>query len=182
MRRFFTVLSVFFLIICAGCAKKEKPAITIGPTDITAEEFQDAYQKARDLQGNKFSRKEFLDLLIKRKLILQEAEALGLDKDPQLLDGLQRFWEQALMRIVLSRKINEFSTSCKVSEKEIYNYYKRHKETDFQGKELSEIHDSIKLLVYRIKEQLEVQRWMEWLKKKARVSVDYDALQIPKDK
>jgi hypothetical protein len=182
MRRVFTGLAVFFLIICAGCAKKEKAAITIGPTDITAEEFQDAYQKARDIRGNEFTRKEFLDILIKRKLILQEAETLGLDKDPQMLDGLQRFWEQALTRLVLSRKINELSTSCKVSEKEIYNYYQRHKDRDFQGKELSEVHDSIKLLVYRIKEQLEVQRWMAWLKKKANVSVDYDALQIPKDK
>jgi hypothetical protein len=182
MRKVFIWSLIFSALLSAGCVKKERPAVTIGPIAITAEEFQQAYEKAQNTGGEKISRKEFLDVLIKRKLMLKEAETLGLDKDSQFLEGLQVFWEQSLLKLVLARKLNELSLIAGVSEKEITDYYQRHREKDYQGLEISQVHDQIKMLLSRIKQQLEIQRWIASLKRRARINVDYDLLQIPKDK
>lgn len=175
------IILIFCLLLFTGCVKKEKPAITIGPIAITAGEFEDAYQKALFARGGEISRKEFLDATVTRKLILQEAEILGLDKDPQFLESLQIFWEQSLFKLVLARKLNELALVCKVSEEEISDYYQRHKESDYAGKELLEAHDQIKTLLYRLKQQLELQRWTAALKKNAVINIDYGFLKIPND-
>ena len=182
MTRIFMWFAIFCIFLSAGCSRKEKPAISIGPIQITASEFEEAYQKAKASRSPEVSRKEFLDALITRKLVLQEAETLGLDKDPQLLESLQFFWEQALMRLVLARKLNELALIGKVSEKDIETYYQRHKESDFPGKELSEVRGQIRALLFRIKQQLELQRWTSSLKKNSSININYDLLQIPKDK
>lgn len=175
------IILIVCLLLSAGCVKKEKPAITIGPIAITAAEFENAYQKASVARGGGISRKEFLDALVTRKLILQEAEVLGLDKDPQFLESLQIFWEQSLFKLVLARKLNELVLACKVSEEEIADYYQRHKESDYAGKELLEAHDQIKTLLSRIKQQLELQRWTAALKKNAAINIDYGSLKITND-
>ncbi|MCX5708007.1 MAG: hypothetical protein NTY14_03380 [Candidatus Omnitrophica bacterium] len=126
MKKVFICFAVSCLFLVGGCAKKEKPAITIGPITLTAEEFESAYQKAKGPAARMAGRKEFLDVLITRKLVLQEAEILGLDKDPQFLESLQLFWEQSLLKLVLARKLNELSLICKVSDKEISDYYQRY--------------------------------------------------------
>jgi hypothetical protein len=182
MRKFFVGIAIIGALVSCGCAKKEKPAIAIGSIAITAEEFEQAYQKVRSSRSGEVSRKEFLDTLVTRKLILQEAEVLGLDKDQQFLESLQLFWEQALLKLVLARKLNELTLVSRVSEKEVSDYFERHKENDFQGKELAEVHDQIKTLIHRIKQQLELQRWTSSLKKRANINIDYGLLQIPSDK
>lgn len=182
MRKLFYLIAIISALASCGCVKKEKPAITIGPIIVTADEFEQAYQKSKSSRTGELSRKEFLDSLITRKLMLREAEILGLDKDQQFLDSLQLFWEQALLRLVLARKLNELSVVSKVSEKDIETYYQRHKESDLQGKELAEVHDQIKTLIYRIKQQMELQRWTSALKKEVNINIDYELLQIPRDK
>jgi hypothetical protein len=182
MRKIFIWFAVSCVFLSAGCAKKEKPAITIGPITLTAEEFESAYQKAQGPGSRAAGRKEFLDVLISRKLVLLEAETLGLDKDPQFLESLQLFWEQSLLKLVLARKLNELSIVSKVSDKEIADYYQRHKDADFQGKELAEVQGQIKTLIYRIKQQLELQRWTSSLRKATTINIDYELLGIPKNK
>ena len=182
MRKFFVGITIICVLVSCGCAKKEKPAISIGSISITAEEFEEAYQKTKGARGGEVSRKEFLESLVTRKLILWEAEILGLDKDQQFLESLQLFWEQALMKLVLARKLNELTLVCRVSEKEVSDYFQRHKENDFQGKELIEVHGQIKTLIHRIKQQLELQRWTSSLKKRVNINIDYGLLQIPRDK
>jgi hypothetical protein len=182
MRRLSIGIAIICLLMSSGCAKKEKPAITIGSIGITAEEFEQAYQKVRISRSGEISRKDFLNSFVTRKLILHEAEILGLDKDPQFLESLQVFWEQSLFKLVLARKLNELALVCRVSEKEISDYFQRHKENDFQGKELAEVHDQIKSLIYRIKQQLELQRWTASLKKNAIINIDYGLLRFPQSK
>jgi len=182
MKKIFIWLVVSGIFLSAGCAKQEKPAITIGPITLTAEEFDSAYQRAKGSGGGSAGRKEFLDVLTTRKLVLLEAEILGLDKDPQFLESLQLFWEQSLLKLVLARKLNELSLICKVSDKEISDYYQRHKDSDFQGKELAEVQGQIKTLLYRIKQQLELQRWTTSLRKGTRINIDYGLLGIPNGK
>jgi hypothetical protein len=172
----------FVLLSGVGCVQKEKPALSIGSIQISAQEFDAAYRDGKMQTGRELSRKEFLDLYINRKLFLQEAEILGLDKDPLFLQSLQMFWEQSLMKSIIARKINESTVVIRVSDKEILDFYERRKDTDFAGKPLDEVKTSIKLLLFQVKQKIELQNWMKNLRSRTTIAIDYDKLQISPDK
>jgi hypothetical protein len=182
MRKTYIILSCLVLVCAGGCIKKEKPAISIGTIKISAQEFEAAYQDGKMQTGREMPRKEFLELYINRKLFLKEAEVLGLDKDQIFLQSLQLFWEQSLMKSVIARKINESTLVIRVSDNEIMDYYERHKDTDFAGKQFSDVKTQIKLLLFQVKQKLELQNWMQNLRRSTKIDIDRDQLQIPVDK
>ena len=182
MRRYFIMLVCCILFCGAGCVKKQKPVITIGTIEISAGEFEAAFQEGRLQAGSELTRAEFLQLFINRKLFLKEAEVLGLDKDPQFIQSLQIFWEQSLMKSVIARKINESTLVIRVSKNEIADYYERHKDTDFSGKQISDVKTQIKLLLFQLKQKLQLQDWMKNLRRRSKINVDYGQLQILPDK
>ena len=177
MRKFLILMLVIFTFWGCGQRDKEKTAIKIGRIDVTAQEFEEAFNSS-SVQENSSARKEFLDTFISRKLILKEAEREGLDKDPEFLRDVQLFWEQSLLKLMLSRKMKELSMDIKVREDEIRDYYSMHKDEEFSGKSLSEVHDKIKWLLFHQKQKQVLQDWIDSLKKKTRIDVDYKALNI----
>ncbi len=166
------------LCACLGCSKKDKVAIKIGDIPITVREFNDAFEEGRFQYGVELSRKDFLDSYIVRKLILKEAEDLGLDRDPQILKSLQIFWEQALLKLALAIKINEISVPIEVTDEEVSGLYQAHKDTDYAGKEFPEVRDEIRMLIFRRKHQQVLQEWTDKLKRHKKVSIDYHLLAI----
>jgi hypothetical protein len=182
MRIFYLVIICFMLFCGAGCVNNEKPALIIGSIRISADEFDAAYKDGKVQTGRELSRKDFLELYVNRKLFLKEAEILGLDKDPLFLQSLQLFWEQSLMKSVISRKINESTLIIRVSEKEILDFYERHKDTDFAGKQLADVKQQIKVLLFQVKQKLELQNWMQNLRRRTTIEYDYDQLGIRPDK
>ncbi len=178
MRKFLILMLVIFSFWGCGQRDKEKTAIKIGRIDVTAQEFEEAFNSSSAAQENPSARKEFLDTFISRKLILKEAEREGLDKDPEFLKDVQLFWEQSLLKLMLSRKMKELSMDIKVGEDEIRDYYSMHKDEEFSGKSLSEVHDKIKWLLFHQKQKQALQDWIDSLKKKTRIDVDYKALNI----
>jgi len=180
MKRCTGLFLVFLVVVLAGCQpQKEKPAIKINDVEISAVEFNAAYDALSKLKGETLPRQEFLDTYISRKLILLEAEKLGLDKDPQFLQDLQIFWEQSLLKLMLSRKINELSLPIRVEEEEIKAFYDKHKDTDFKDKELAKVYDQVKVILFKFKQRMALNDWTEQLRKKAAITVEPVLLDIP---
>ena len=179
-RVIFAVLAIFLLTGC-GEVKKEKAAIKIGDIEITAKEFDDAFKSSQFASQGDARRREFLDTFIARKLILKEAERLGLDKDPEFLQRIQLFWEQALLKLALAQKIKELSITVDVDDSEIKNFYERRKDKDYPDKELSEVYDQIKWLLFRAKQTQIIQDWSSDLRNKAKIKIDYKLLGIEED-
>lgn len=178
MKKFSAFTLSMLLCACLGCAKKETVAITIGNIPITVDEFNDAFEEGRFQYGVELSRKDFLDSYIIRKLILKEAEDLKLDTDPQVLKSLQVFWEQTLLRLALTRKINEMTVPLEVSDNDILEFYEAQKNRDYIGKELPDVREDIKLIIFRRKQQQALQEWTDELKKRKKVAIDYRLLGI----
>ncbi|MFH1457704.1 MAG: hypothetical protein ABIG31_00860 [Candidatus Omnitrophota bacterium] len=178
MKKFTMFALSIILCACWGCSKKEKVAIRIGDISITASEFNDAFEEGRFQSGMELSRKDFLDATIVRKLILKEAEDLGLDSDPQVLKSLQIFWEQTLLKLALARKINEITVPINITDEEIIAFYEENKDEDFAGKEFSDIRNEIKLVLFRKKQQQALREWTDNLHNKKRIVIDYQLLGI----
>lgn len=108
------LLAVMFI---AGCAcplpKDEKVLAKINNYEITPEEFEEQFKESPYARDNTLeARKDFLKVLIGRKLILQDAQAKGLDKEKEFLKMIERFWEQSLLKLALQTKSQEIALSA----------------------------------------------------------------------
>jgi PBP1b-binding outer membrane lipoprotein LpoB len=150
MKRYMTIL--FLLFLAAGCCRAPEPKDALARVnnyEITKEEFNDEFKASRVSKSDSpGAKKEFLENLINRKLILQDAQAKKLDRDANFLKSIQRFWEQSLLKLAIEKKVNETAASPSMSERE--------------AKEAEE-----RLL----------NDWIAALRKKANISVNYNMLE-----
>ncbi|MDD2689519.1 MAG: hypothetical protein PHT41_05175 [Candidatus Omnitrophica bacterium] len=173
MRKITGIIFLFcFSFSLFGCSVKEKPAIAIGKIKISVAEFNRDFEKSLYANSPKEeAHKRFAEYLIDRKLILKEAEREGLDKGPEFLNSVQAFWEQALLKLALDKKIKELSSQIGVSDQEVRVYYEVHKET-FSRKEVTEVYDQIKLQLFKAKQKEALDKWISALRAKTKISID----------
>ena len=116
--RIFVLLLFCVIIFLSGCccqnpsgAKTDDTAVSINNYNITRDEFEKEFKdSAYGRTDTPESRKNFLESLIDRKLILQEAQKEGLDKEKNFLKMIEKFWEQSLLKIALDRKTKEIES------------------------------------------------------------------------
>lgn len=110
--------------LCAGCQCPTTPpskdiVAKINNYEITRDEFEREFAESTYRHANTpQARREFLDNLINRKLILQDAQAQGLDKEQGFLKMIERFWEQSLLKMALDKKMKEMSSEGMRPEKQ----------------------------------------------------------------
>jgi peptidyl-prolyl cis-trans isomerase C len=181
MRNLSIMLIAFsFILTCCGCAPKDKTVLKIGSIELTQKEFEAAFKRSPNgVNPAMESRKQFLQALISRKLILKEAEKMGLDKNPEFLDSVQLFWEQSLLKLMLNEKIMELSAPIKVSDSEVKAYYERHK-PEFTGKGEADAVKQIALELFKEKQRKALDEWVNSLRKNTKIEVDYRALGLGK--
>lgn len=114
---------LFVILLAAGCGRaptQKEVLARVNNYEITKEEFYDefkasAHAKERTLEA----KKEFLKNLIDRKIILQDAQKKGLDRDEEFLKMIQRFWEQSLLKLAVEKKAEEIAVAPGTSNREI---------------------------------------------------------------
>lgn len=176
MKRYSLLLVIFFIF---GCAPKDNQniALKINNYKMTQEEFEGEF---RDSPYAKLdtpeSRKEFLNNLINRKLLLQEAEAEGLDKQKNFLRSIEKFWEQSLLKIILDSKTREIAASVQISDQEIETKYKDMVRKGETTKNYQEIYRDIKWQLTRAKQSQVLNDWIDNLKKKSYIEYNKSIL------
>lgn len=177
-RLFFVVFGILFL---AGCSSgnnnaENKIVAQINKYKMTTDdlryELKNApYDEIASLKTED-GRKRYLDGLIEKEVLLQEAQRQGIDREIGFMKSIENYWEQALLRILLERKSKEVSNLIHVYDNEIEEYYKSSGEDLPFSKVKNEIRDIIKQ-----KKQTEAMNsWIEELKKKSYIKVDENVL------
>jgi hypothetical protein len=170
------ILSMVVILLSVSCAPKEKTAISIDGIKITKAEFEKDFEKFNfSKPDTTTARKEFVDNIVNRKLILKEAETTNLDKDPAFLEDVQDFWEQSLLKIAVDKKAKQLFMNIKIEDKEIDDFYNANKDK-FENKPISDVYGEIRLILFKKKQQDAVTEWIDSLKNKANVKVDYKLL------
>lgn len=117
------VLALFICLSVHGCGKKasqdKKIIARINNYELTAEDFKDA---AGDMLYNKFSpeasektKERLLEELVIKNILVQEAQAQNFDKNRAFMKEIEGYWEQALLKLLMKKKIEEFSAKVTVS-------------------------------------------------------------------
>lgn len=160
------------LILSYGCAqeKQKKIILRVNNFKMTAEELEEEIKEA-GIPDSPQARQKFLEDLINRKLILQEAERLGLDKEREFLKAIERFWEQSLLKVMIDRESKEIANQISVDDREIEKCYNEMFQQGAVKESLPESYNQIKWQVLRNKQTQALNAWIEGLRKKAKVEV-----------
>lgn len=115
------MIILFGVMFIAGCTcplpKDKKALAKINNYEITQEEFEEQFKDSPYSRDNTLeARNDFLKVLIGQKLILQDAQAKGLDKKEEFLKMIEKFWEQSLLKLALQTKSLEIASSAKLKD------------------------------------------------------------------
>jgi len=77
--------------------------IAINDREISIDEFK----KRLAAHPPHITNEEYIDSIIMKELLIQEAKRLGIDKEESFRSSIQDFYEQSLTKILLERKYNE---------------------------------------------------------------------------
>ncbi|MDO8525288.1 MAG: hypothetical protein Q7S07_02230 [Candidatus Omnitrophota bacterium] len=121
MRRYFLLSAIVLVCVAAGCCgkpakdplDKDKVVARINNYELMASDFEaDArlFLPNMRLSGDDEKADEkALDEIITRKILLQEAQRENFDKDSRFMKEIERYWEQALLKLLINKKIDEIS-------------------------------------------------------------------------
>ncbi len=165
----FIVIAAMALV--AGCGKgtkegtkKEEPKgevlVTINGKAITMEEFNKEQEKLppyiKASMATAEGKKQFLDNLITRELILQKAEKTGMAKDESVNSKLEEIKKTLMIEALLKKEIEgKFA----FTEKDAEAYYNAHKDEFKEG-------DQVKIAHIMVKTEKEANDILKKLQKK----------------
>ena len=118
----FTGLLIFFFIL-TGCSKKETIVAQFGKHTITLDEFRAAYLeviKQPNVFDSKELREEFLDEMIRRRLLAEEAKRLGMHEDERLKYRIEAYRDKCLREIHYQKIIKP---QIDIQEKDVEEAY-----------------------------------------------------------
>jgi len=124
------ILVIFFVLGCIQRGHTEGPVIAkVNDAVITKDDFLRNMDRLPEWAKERFATREgkrrFLEELIKRELLYQEAKRAGLDRDKEFTEKLEEFKKMTLLSMLIRKEIEEKAI---VSDEEVKKYYDDNKE------------------------------------------------------
>ena len=182
MKKYAVILLVgLFIAGCMSRPEDRKILARINNYEISEDEFEEEFRVSSYSHSDTVeSRGEFLNTLINRKLILQDAQKRGMDKDGSFLKMIERFWEQSLLKLALDRKSNEIAGSAFVGDKEVKEAYEAMFKEGKTDKPYDQMYQPIKWQITKQKENQTMSDWLISLRKRADIKILGDL--VPQDR
>lgn len=127
------LLVIFIIFNIAGCeSRKDTGGRVIA--QVNGKEIRDDHFKARFSKlplslktrySDEKGKRDFLEEMIKRELLLQEAKRIGIEKDPAILDRIEEMRERIILNEFLQREVEN---KLVANDKELEDYYNLHRE------------------------------------------------------
>lgn len=165
------------LVSCSGDSEGEGEVLArINDYALTLEEFET--QLAADLEmDERFkltqeAKQEFLERLIRKELLIQEAKRRKLDQREAFVRAMERYWESTLIRDLMDRKGEEVVKRSSITEEQIRERYEALKAQNQELPPFDDMRERIgKMLLEQVRQE-RLQAWMEELRERAEVEVD----------
>ncbi len=127
--RYISVVAGLILLI-AGVAGmtllKSRPpqsreAVRVNERSISDEECRKAYEERASISPVPLDKQQFIDDLVTREILIQEAKRLGLDREEPFRRSIQSYYEQTLVKNLIRSKMSTIQVSA--DEREIVSSY-----------------------------------------------------------
>ncbi|MDA8136100.1 MAG: SurA N-terminal domain-containing protein [Desulfobacteraceae bacterium] len=175
------IVSISILFFFTGCSSedgidKSRVVAEINDFSLTQDEFQRKLVAEMEYTNvyktTPEAKKEFLQTLVKKELLIQEAKKMGLDKKKEFLSALERYWESTLIKQLMEEKNKEILQIASVSENEIREKYEELKSENTSMPPFEQVEKEIAQDILEIKKTALVDKWMKSLHDKADIKID----------
>ena len=99
---------------------------SFGEQTITLGEFTQIWEEVPEDYKLQLDKSLVLDQIISEKLLIQEAENMGLKEDNDVLEQIKKMTEQILVQVLIEREILD---KIKVDDEEVLEYYEQNKDS-----------------------------------------------------
>lgn len=109
--RKYSIVVPLLLVFVMGCSPSRPDGEVLAKINnyyLYRDDFLDEVQALSDFQRAGKTREDLLNEIIQKKLLLQEAQREGLDKEAPFMKMIERFWEQCLLRAVIEKRMDEY--------------------------------------------------------------------------
>jgi peptidyl-prolyl cis-trans isomerase C len=126
-------MAVSVLFLLNACAKQDGqkgPYLAkVGKATITQADYERELKSLPEFAQQLFEgaegKERFLDELIKKELLYQEAQQKGLDKDEEFTQKIEEFKKITLIGYLLEKEVEE---KAELTDQEVKDYYEQHQE------------------------------------------------------
>jgi peptidyl-prolyl cis-trans isomerase C len=173
MKKF--IICLFLALLVVSCAKKEdgKALATIDGEKITLQEFNKELDKIpmnmKMLVASESGKKNYLDRLIVKKLLLREASKAKIESEKEFQERVNDIKEQLIIETLLKKKI---TADTQMSEDDLKKYYEEHKEEFKKDREINTRHILLKTEEEAKQVQAKLQKGEDFTELAKRYSID----------
>ena len=116
------------------------------------------------------TRDRFVEYLIRKELMIDEAVRMELDRKKNFIKTIERYWESTLIRNLLDIKSAELAKLVLITDDEINAYYDKNKD-DFDAP-LPQVMDNIRGILRTQKLEVKLEDWTRSLRKSADIFIN----------
>ena len=173
MKKF--VICLFLALLVISCAKKDdgKVLATIDGEKVTLQEFNKELDKIpmnmKMLVASESGKKNYLDRLVVKKLLLKEASKAKIESDKEFQERVNDIKEQLLIETLLKKKI---TADTQMSEDDLKKYYEEHKEEFKKDGEINTRHILLKTEEEAKQVQAKLQKGEDFTELAKKYSID----------
>lgn len=138
LKKIATLLALALMVAAAGCQKQSGSVATpeakggvvlaeVNGTSITDQEFYKEQENLppylKPMTETPEGKKEMLDTMVVRELIMQQAQKDGIDKSPEVQARLEDLKKRVIVEAFLKKKVEQSANS--ITDAELQDFYKK---------------------------------------------------------
>ena len=169
------------LILCLFSCSQDKSGqdlilAKVNDYALTLNEFntqlKEELEYDKDFKLNHDARKTFLDQIITKELLIQEAKRRQLDREDKFIRAIERYWEATLIRDLMAMEGQAIEKRTVVSQEEIEARYDALLKSDPNQPPLASLQAQIAQEILNEKKQRSLEEWISRLKTNAKITFD----------
>jgi len=127
----------------------------------------------KDYKLTESAKREFLETLISKELLIQEAVRLKLDRKEAFTKAIEKYWESTLIRDLIDQKSREIGKTIVVTQEEIAERYDTLKQSSAEIGPLTEqMQAQLHQELQAAKKSKRLSAWIEKLRDQADIEID----------
>lgn len=178
---------VLAVLVVAGCGRREAdsgtPLATVNDFTLTLESFEKELAAEIELDPQAKltdeAKARFLEELIRKQVLIQEARRQGLDRQERFMRTIQRYWEATLIRNLLEQQGERISGRILIPEARIEERHRQLLAADPQTPPLAQVRDQILAELKDLQKTALLEAWIAQLKADSRIHIDQAKLKRP---
>lgn len=178
VKRLFLIVIMSALLGCSGSLENNMGdvAATINDFKLTKKEFQ--LQLVNELEYDDTykttakAKNAFLNTIIQKELLTQEAKKMGLDRDEKFIAAIEKYWQATLIKHLMETKNKEIRHMVSVSEKDVQQMYEEQKSLNSNLPPFSDVEADITRAALEKKRGQAMALWIQALHTKAEIKIN----------